>query len=264
MRREFTNMMTFDLHILLSIVGVAFVGGIIGLDRTAVGQIMISQPIVASPITGWMLGDVTAGLVIGAVLELIWVLDIPVGTFVPANSTIGAVSATAIAVLGSKGSAPLDKIGFSILLTSGMVPVTMMADTLVRKWNSRLAETAVAATGEDAGRKLAHAHLSGLLIFFLKSFVLYLVFLPVGLGAVFLFGRLPEKFHSAMTLFVKLLPLLGAAVVARKLSVRTFDRFLLTGFLTAAVFILLFHVPALVVTALVISAGFLGARFSER
>jgi mannose/fructose/N-acetylgalactosamine-specific phosphotransferase system component IIC len=258
------DMMAFDFHILLSIVGVAFVGGIIGLDRTAAGQFMVSQPIVAGPITGWILGDVTTGLVIGAVLELIWVLDIPVGTFVPADATIGAISATTIAVLGSRGSAPLDQIGFSILLTTGMVPVTMMVDALVRKWNSRLAETAVAAAGEDAGRKLTQAHLSGLVIFFLKSFILYMVFLPVGLGAVLLFVRLPEKFHSAMMLFVKLLPLLGAAVVARKLSVRTLDRVLLAGFLTAAVFTLLFHVPALVVATLVISAGFLGARFSER
>ncbi len=256
--------MAFDLHILLSIVGVAFVGGIIGLDRTAAGQFMVSQPIVAGPITGWMLGDVTTGLVIGAVLELIWVLDIPVGTFVPADATIGAMLATAIAVLGSRGSAPLDQIGFSILLTTGMVPITMMADALVRKWNSRLAEMAVAASGEDAGRKLAQAHLSGLLIFFLKSFILYLVFLPVGLGAAFLFARLPEKFHSAMTLFVKILPLLGAAIVVRKLSVKTLDRFLLVGFLIAAVLTQLSHIPALVVVAMVIGAGFLGARFSER
>jgi PTS system mannose-specific IIC component len=256
--------MAFDLHILLAIVGIAFVGGIIGLDRTAVGQVMVSQPIVAGPITGLMLGDVPTGLVIGAVLELIWVLDIPVGTFVPADATIGAISATAIAVLGSRGSAPLDQIGFSILLTTGMVPVTMVVDSLVRKWNSRLAEMAVAPSAEDAGRKLARAHLSGIFIFFLKSFILYLVFLPVGLGAVSVFDRMPEKFHSAMELFVKLLPLLGAAVVARKLSVKALDRFLLAGFLTAAVFTLLLRVPALVVAIMVVSAGFLGARFSER
>ena len=58
------------------------------------------------------------GLVIGVVLELIWVLDIPIGAFVPADATISTVSATAIAALGSPGDAPLPVIGFSILLTS--------------------------------------------------------------------------------------------------------------------------------------------------
>ncbi len=257
--------MIFDSHILLSVIGVAVVGGIVGLDRTAAGQFMVSQPIVAGPITGWMLGNVTAGLIIGAVLELIWVLDMPVGTFVPANSTIGTIAATAIAVLGSRGSASLDHIGFSILLTTGMVPVTMVGDIMGRKWNSRLAEAVVAmpASREDIGRKLARAHLSGLATFFLKSFILCLLLVPVGLGATLLYDRLPEEFHSAMKLFVKLLPLLGVAVVVRKLSVRTLDRFLLAGFLTAAIFTLLFHVPALV-ACLVIGAGFLGARFSER
>ena len=84
----------------------ALAGGVIGLDRTAAGQFMVSQPIVAGPLTGLILGDVMAGLLIGALLELIWVMDVPVGTFVPANQTVAAVAATAIAVIGSGGSAP--------------------------------------------------------------------------------------------------------------------------------------------------------------
>lgn len=257
-------MIAFDFHIVLSIVGVAFVGGIIGLDRTAAGQFMVSQPIVAGPITGWMLGDVTTGLVIGAVLELIWVLDAPVGTFVPADSSIGAVSATAIAILGSGGTASPDVCGFSILLTTVMVPLTMMIDVIVRKQNSGLAEYALAAPGEDVSRRLALAHLSGLVVFFMKSFILYLIVLPAGLAALLLFARMPEQFHSAMALFVKLLPLLGAALVVRKLSIRTLDLFLLMGFVTAAVFTQFIHIPALSVSVLVIIAGLLGVRLSER
>ena len=95
-------MPVFDTHMVLAILFIAIVGGLIGLDRTAVGQFMVSQPIVAAPFTGWLLGDPAAGLVIGAALELIWVLDVPVGTFVPADSTISAVFATAVAALGSR------------------------------------------------------------------------------------------------------------------------------------------------------------------
>ncbi|HUI68624.1 MAG TPA: PTS sugar transporter subunit IIC [Nitrospirota bacterium] len=256
-------MIAFDFHIVLSIVGVAFAGGIIGLDRTAAGQFMVSQPIVAGPITGWMLGDVTTGLVIGAVLELIWVLDVPVGTFVPADASIGAVSATAIAILGSGGTALPDVIGFSILLTTAIVPLTMMIDVIARKKNSGLVEYAL-APGEVVSRKLALAHLSGLVVFFMKSFILYLIVLPAGLAALLLFARMPTQFHSAMALFVKLLPLLGVALVARKLSIRTLDLFLLMGFVTATVFTQFIHVPALSVSGLVIIAGLLGVRLSER
>ena len=252
-------MPTFDMHLLSQIFCVALVGGIFGLDRTAAGQFMISQPIVAGPLIGWMLGDTTAGLVIGAVLELIWVLDMPVGTFVPADSTVGAVSATAIAALGGRGHATPDLIGFSVLLTTAMVPATMAVDGAIRKLNSRLADRAVSAPGEDAGKKLSRAHLTGLAVFFLKSFV-YLVFVPAGLFAVSLFARMPEKTHNAMALFVKLLPLLGAALFVRKLSIRNLDRFFLAGFVVAAFLTLAFPQHPLVIILLVVAAGYLATQ----
>ena len=257
-------MPVLDAHMVLAVVGIALIGGLIGLDRTAVGQFMISEPIVAAPLTGWMLGDPVAGTIIGVVLELIWVLDMPIGAFVPADATISAVSATAIAALGSAGNAPLPVIGFSILLTVAMVPATMRADDIVRHWNSRLADAVMTGPGLDTGRRLARAHLSGLPVFFMKSFLLYLVFLPLGLAAVSAFNHLPENVHRAMSLFVKLLPLIGVALVVRKLSMKTVDLFLLSGFMIAAMAGHLFQAPAVIIILLAVTGGWLGARYLER
>jgi len=253
-----------DAHMVLAVMGIALIGGIIGLDRTAVGQFMISEPIVVAPLTGWMLGDPIAGAIIGVVLELVWVLDIPIGAFVPADATISAVSATAIAALGSMGNASLPVIGFSILLTAAMVPATMRADDIVRHWNSRLADAVMTGPGPDTARRLACAHLSGLPIFFMKSFVLYLVFLPLGLAAVSAFNHLPENVHRAMSLFVRLLPLVGVALVVRKLSMKTGDFFLLSGFVIAAMAGQLFHAPAVIIILLSVTGGWLGARYREQ
>ena len=253
----------FDTHMIFTIAAVAFFGAIIGLDRLAVGQCMISQPIVAGPLTGWMLGDPTAGIIIGAVLELIWVLDMPVGTFVPADATVSAVSATAIAAMGSTTGAALPLIGFCILLTVAMVPVTMRADNVVRHWNSRLVDAVMDASGKESGRALVRAHLSGLLAFYLKSVFLYLVFLPLGVAAVFVFKQLPENIHRAMSLFVKLLPLIGIALVVRKLSMNMIDLFLIIGFLLAAVAGQFFHAQAFTMILLVAAGGWLGARYRE-
>jgi len=249
---------------ILTIAGIALAGGLVGLDRTAVGQFMISQPIVVGPLTGWMLGDPGAGVVVGVVLELIWVLDMPIGSFVPADATISTVSATAIAALGSPGEASLPVIGFSLLLTAAMVPATMKADGIVRHWNSRLADALVTGPGPYPGRALVHAHLSGLPVFFLKSFVLLLVFLPAGIAAVSAFNHMPERVHRAMSLFVKLLPLVGAALVVGKLSMRTVDLFFFSGFMIAALAGLLFHAPALIIILLTVTGGWLGARYRER
>jgi len=255
-------MPTFDTHLLFAILGIAAVGGLIGLDRTAVGQFMISQPIVAGPLVGWILGDLTAGVIIGAVLELIWVVDMPVGTFVPANSTVSAVSATAIAALGSHGDATLPVIGFSLLLTTGMAPVTMMIDTAVRKTNSRLAFVVSVVSSAPSGRTLARAQFIGLVMFYLKTFVQYLVFLPAGIVAVALFNRLPEQAHRAMSLFVQLLPFLGVALIARRLSIKNVDLYLIAGFMIALATVRIFPTPALVIVLLTITGGWLGTRYN--
>jgi mannose/fructose/N-acetylgalactosamine-specific phosphotransferase system component IIC len=252
-----------DFHMVLAVLGVALAGGILGLDRTAAGQFMLSQPIVAGPFTGWLLGDPTAGIVIGATLELIWVLDLPIGTFVPANATVETVSATAIAALGSPGGASLPVIGFSIVLTTALVPITMKADGLVRQWNSRLTDAALAESGWQGKAVLARIQYAGIGLFFLKSFVLYILFLPIGIAAVALFGQLPDVFHRALSMFVRLLPLVGVALVVSKLSVKTLDQYFLFGFACAAVAGQLFHAPAFVVLLLTTAAGWLGARLSD-
>jgi len=252
----------FDSHMIFTLVSTAIAGGIIGLDRTAVGQFMVSQPIVAGPLMGWVLGDTVTGIVIGASLELIWVLDMPIGSFVPANSTISTVSATAIAVLGNKGHGTLPIIGFSLLLTTCMVPVTMLADSVIRKWNSHLWDIASSGSGKLTGRLLARAHLFGITVFFLKSFVLYLILIPIGIATIEIFLQFPEYIHRAMSFFVKLFPLLGSALIVRKLSIKIFDIFLLAGFVTAALLGPVFHLP-IVVLVMTIIGGLLGARYFE-
>lgn len=251
----------FDLPMVPAVAGIVLVGGLIGLDRTAAGQFMISQPIVAAPIAGWLLGDATAGLIIGAMLELIWVLDMPVGSFVPADATVSAVTATAVAALTCPGGAPRSVIGFSILLSVGTVPFTMMADAYMRSWNSRLVVAAHA--GDDAARSLSRAHLTGLCAFFLKSVLLYVLLLPAGLAAAALFMRAPATVKVAMELFLQLLPLLGAALIVRRLSISSLDPFLLMGFLTAGLAALALHLNTVMITLLTVVSGWLGVRYRE-
>jgi len=256
-------MLVFDSHMALTILAVAAVGGVIGLDRTAFGQFMVSQPIVAAPIVGWMLGDPTPGLVIGAALELIWVLDMPVGSFVPADATICAVSATAIAALGGSGSAQVPAIGASILLTTIMVPITMWADGLVRTWNARLFRKVEEGNGQDTEQRLVRVQYTGLAVFFLKPFLLYLVLVPAGIAALVLLTPMPDPVMRALTLFVKLLPVLGTALVVRKLSVRVIDPFLLMGFALSLLIGQLFHAPMLWIVLLITVCGWVGVRYRE-
>jgi mannose/fructose/N-acetylgalactosamine-specific phosphotransferase system component IIC len=257
-------MLIFDAHTVLVVVCLALAGGLIGLDKTAVGQFMISQPIVAAPLTGWLLGDAAAGLVVGVVLELIWLLDVPVGTFVPADSTVASIVAVGSAVLGSPGGVHLPVAGFSIFLTVVLAPVTMTADRVVRQYNSRLADALPDGAGAGLGAGLGRAQLRGACLFFLKFFSLILIFVPLGIIAVRVFLVMPAQFHRAMAFYLKLLPLLGAALVARRLTLKTFDFFLAGGFLIAAGSERIFHAPAVAVIALAAACAWFGVNYHER
>jgi mannose/fructose/N-acetylgalactosamine-specific phosphotransferase system component IIC len=63
---------------------------------------------------------------------------------------------------------------------------------------------------------------------------------------------------------VKLLPLVGAALVVSKLSMKTVDLFFLSGFMIAALAGLFFHAPAFILILLCVAGGWLGARYRDR
>jgi mannose/fructose/N-acetylgalactosamine-specific phosphotransferase system component IIC len=253
----------FDAHTMEQILLAALAGGVIGLDRTAWGQFMVSQPIVAGPAVGWLLGDASAGLAIGGALELVWVLDIPVGTFVPADATVSAVVATAIAAITGQGAADASVIGFSLLLTTVMVPVTMIADHLMRMRNAQIPELAEGKAGTPSEALVTGWHLAGLIAFFLKSFVLCFCMIPAGLALMALFLSLPPALHWSMVLFTASLPLLGAALILRKQSMEVLDRFLLTGFALAVVCVHVLQIPVLAAVPLAAGAGWLGVRLGR-
>jgi PTS system mannose-specific IIC component len=71
---------------------------LLGLDRTAFLQSMVSRPLVAAPLTGWLLGIPLAGLEVGMLLELLWLGQLPVGTVIPPDDTQVAIGATLLAL----------------------------------------------------------------------------------------------------------------------------------------------------------------------
>jgi mannose/fructose/N-acetylgalactosamine-specific phosphotransferase system component IIC len=80
----------------------ALLGGVLALDGTSVGQFMLSRPIVACVLAGWIAGDPAAGAMLGMVLEALHVAVLPVGA---ARYPEGAPAAVAAAgVYASTGA----------------------------------------------------------------------------------------------------------------------------------------------------------------
>lgn len=63
----------------ISLMPLALLGGLLGLDVVSFPQAMISRPLVASTLAGALAGDTESGLLLGAVLELIALETLPFG-----------------------------------------------------------------------------------------------------------------------------------------------------------------------------------------
>nr|MBA2626511.1 PTS sugar transporter subunit IIC [Gemmatimonadales bacterium] len=52
---------------------------ICGVDLVSMPQVMLSRPLVAASVAGWIVGDLEAGLRVGALLEMFALDVLPVG-----------------------------------------------------------------------------------------------------------------------------------------------------------------------------------------
>lgn len=64
-----------------------------GLDRTALAQSMLCRPIVCGCLCGLIMGNYAAGLLLGAAMELLWLMRLPVGASVAPDDTQGTIAA---------------------------------------------------------------------------------------------------------------------------------------------------------------------------
>lgn len=140
----------------IEIAKAAAVGGLIFLDSAAVAQIMISQPIICAPLIGWYLGNWQSGLLIGALLELLWIGKLPIGSHIPPEAPISAMTATMIYVfLQQSASGPIGAFVLAIAICLGILNGFLGGELTIkiRKFNNRFGALAdqYAITGSFLG-----------------------------------------------------------------------------------------------------------------
>lgn len=121
---------------LTTVLVLAALGGVVGLDAVSFAQAMISRPIVAGPLAGLILGDPEAGMGVGAVLEILTLRHLPVGAARQWDTGPAAVVAAAgMAVLPQGAVAMVVSVGVGAVVGwLGSRSVHQM-----RQFNARLA-----------------------------------------------------------------------------------------------------------------------------
>ncbi|MDD2557466.1 MAG: PTS sugar transporter subunit IIC [Desulfuromonadaceae bacterium] len=64
-----------------------------GLDRTALAQSMLCRPVVCGCLCGLIMGNYAAGLLLGAAMELLWIMRLPVGAAIAPDDTQSTIAA---------------------------------------------------------------------------------------------------------------------------------------------------------------------------
>jgi mannose/fructose/N-acetylgalactosamine-specific phosphotransferase system component IIC len=199
--------------------GAALIVGVLGLDQTAVAQVLFSQPLVGGVILGWSVGDPGSGLLAGAFFQFLCLTDLPVGASIPPDTALaGLIGVATFLVLGHPpGWGDQALLG---LLAAGFLPVAILArvlDVRVRRAN-RIWLPLTGKLLEQGRMRLAQAAaIGGLLFFFLRAFIFSLVVLNAvalwnGTGLDLAAGAAP-----AFALFARCVPLIGlAALLAQR------------------------------------------------
>jgi mannose/fructose/N-acetylgalactosamine-specific phosphotransferase system component IIC len=180
-------------------------GGVVALDTTAVLQVLVSHPMVSCSVVGFILGQVKIGFLIGVVLELVWLNELPIGAAPFSEGNIGATVAASVAILVIQQINRMEVviplacfagIGVSTLGGHGVI--------LVRRLNNvvytRLIESPAITPGQ-----IVRVHALGMFIMFAGGFVLTAVATALAyLLLMYLVPQIPVAWD------VRLWPILGA------------------------------------------------------
>jgi PTS system mannose-specific IIC component len=200
----------------------SLVGGILCLDRVFL-QFMVSRPIVAAPLVGFLLGDIYTGLIAGAFVELFWIDRLPIGLYIPPNDTITAILIAASSVEAGRAIGGVTP-GLTALSVLAFVPFGHFAqkvDLSVVKGSEKTAAIVLREVSEGRDINLSCRHFSPLLKTFLFStgFIMLALFAGIPFLAA-LYSALPAWATDGLDRLYPMLPLIGTTVALRSVHVR--------------------------------------------
>ena len=160
----------------MDLVLLSLLGGVLALDGTSVGQFMVSRPLVAGALTGWLVGEPALGLAVGALLEAYLLVSFPSGgARYPEGATATVVAVASSAVGDAAGALP---VGIAVGLVWGQVGgFTVSA---LRHLNGRL----VPVSDDPRPERVGAVHLGAIALDGVRGALLTLAGVAAGRWAV--------------------------------------------------------------------------------
>ena len=167
----------------------------LSLDTTIAFQVLISSPLFACPLIGWLLGDVGLGFEMGFLFQLLWLGRIPAGAASVPEGNIASGVATALVVLNQHLGFPNTAITLIFLESIFVSYLAAYSTILYRKINGRILDLILKELENLHFKMMILLEAASIIIYALIMFMLVMVilkltqlFLPgviTGIGGLF-------------------------------------------------------------------------------
>ena len=145
---------------IIDVLPVALLGAFLGMDVVTFPQMMISRPIVAATVAGAFIGHAPAGLVMGAVLELLALEMLPFGA--SRYPEWGSASVVGGALFASFSEPLAGTLAASLLAALATAMLSGKSMVWLRRMNASLAQRERSALAHGARRSVNGLQLFGL------------------------------------------------------------------------------------------------------
>ena len=159
--------------ILVDLLPIALLGGFLGMDVVTFPQAMISRPIVAATVAGAFVGNSAAGLVMGAVLELLALEMLPFGA--SRYPEWGSASVVGGSLFAAQPDSPAGALAVSLF--AALVTAMLSGKSMVwlRRFNATLAAREHDELEKGSGRAVMGLQLFGLSADLVRGFLVTLI-----------------------------------------------------------------------------------------
>ncbi len=207
---------------MLEALAASSIGGVLCLDRIFL-QVMLSRPVVVGAVIGVILQEPYTGLITGSLVELFWIDQSQIGTFIPPNDSLATVVITASTIISGQalGGSSRELIALAVLLCIPFGLLGKEVDVLIMRINSNLSRKALARASAGDGREISRNHLFGLFRHLLTNFIFLLLFISlVQEILLWVYPNIPERLFAQLKYIYFFFPLLGVGVALNTIKFR--------------------------------------------
>jgi len=222
------------------------------------GQSMLERPIIVGTVTGILFGDVTTGVILGGLLEAVYMGAVNIGGATSAEPVSATVMAVAFAITSGLNTEAAIALAVPVgLVFNSLFIIFLMASNFFQPWYQK-----VCKNGDTKGMT-SLILVSWFLQYLFRTLIIFaLVYLGANVVQTFM-SNLPAGVMRGLGTAANMLGAVGMAVLMKMLINKDNIGFLFVGFILAQYFNLPAIVVAIIAVVVALTIGFNDKSFLD-